>query len=522
LIALVPVPADAAHVALYRESGDASSDLAATAVWTEVEPDADIHRTLESFGAGLDVGIIVRGLLRAAVAHRAARAERLLRSQLRTGSYQMRLDRPFGLFVDELMTFPGRGYFVSGWVYDPGRQISAAYVVPPSGKRVRIDLDQCRTAREDVLDFFQIAAPLREGMRLGFVAFADDPDAAESFVDDVLVALEGDATVTVAAEQRPLDALEKRRRVLCAADARDVLDMRRLAPAFAAAQQEVVRNARVVARLSYDRGTAQPPRFSLVVPLYRRIDFARYQLAEFANDPELAEAEVVYVLDSPEQRVELTELLRSWTAIWPVRTRLLVMERNAGFAAATNAGVREAQGSVCVLLNSDVFPAAPGWLGTMHRALVTVPSAGVVGPQLIYEDGAIQHAGMYYAENRLGLWSNEHFFKGYPRDFPAATVSRYVPAVTGACMMVRRELFLALGGLSEEYCVGDFEDSDFCNKAAAAGVRAWYESTAVLYHLERQSFGLSAYNHLGWRYNQWLHESRWRNAAERIPAGAAV
>jgi GT2 family glycosyltransferase len=402
---------------------------------------------------------------------------------------------------------------VRGWVHDPRSVIDAAYVVTPAGKRVPIDLAQCRTRRDDVLDFFGIAGEARRDARPGFVAFAPDRDAVESGVDDVLVT-GAFGTVHVVCEQPPLDALERRRTLLESATADDVLDMSGLAPAFAAAQEAVVAGARVAARTAYGEPAPRTPRYAVVVPLYRRIDFARHQLAEFVNDREFEDAEVVYVLDSPEQHDELLQLLASWTAIWPVRVRAAVMERNAGFAAACNAGVREACADLCVLLNSDVFPARPGWLGRMERALRTVPSVGVVGAQLLFEDDSIQHAGMYYGANRLGLWANEHHFKGYPCDFPAAAVSRYVPAVTGACMLTPRDLYLELGGFSEEYCVGDFEDSDFCNKAAAAGFRTWYESTAVLYHLERQSFPLSAYNHLGWRYNQWLHESRWRAATE--------
>jgi len=514
-VALIAVPPEWRDVVVYRESPHGDADAAATGAWDNTA--RDLHDVLATMRHDDDVRFALRAFVREAVALGAPEAETVLRARARSVSRQVAdADKPFGFFADEILTFAGRGYVVRGWVHDRERLIEGAYLVPPNGKRLPIELDQCRMQRSDVLEFYSVAPRAHAPQSPGFVAFVEDPDAVDSRVDDVVLALRGGGTEWLACKQTSLDPLDKRARLLRAAEAQQVLDMARLAPAFEAAQREVVEGARVVTTYDFnDRPGA--PRFSLVVPLYRRLDFVRYQLAEFANDPEMSEAEVVYVLDSPEQKRELLRLMESWSVLWPVRARLAVMASNAGYAAATNCGMRAARGEICVLLNSDVFPAAPGWLGRMATALDDVAAVGVVGARLLFEDTAIQHAGMYYALNRLGLWANEHFYKGYPADFPDANVSRYVPAVTGACMMVRRELFERLGGLSEEYCVGDFEDSDFCNKAAAAGYRSWYEATATLYHLERQSFPQSAYNHLGWQYNQWLHERRWRHAAGSVP-----
>jgi GT2 family glycosyltransferase len=115
-----------------------------------------------------------------------------------------------------------------------------------------------------------------------------------------------------------------------------------------------------------------------------------------------------------------------------------------------------------------------------------------------------------YFERELdtGLWGNKHYFKGLHRDFAGANISRPVPAVTGACMMIARDLYEGLGGLSEEYVRGGYEDSDLCLRLAAEGRRNWYLAAVELYHLEAQSFP-SPVRRSATLYNAWLQTQRW-------------
>ena len=62
-----------------------------------------------------------------------------------------------------------------------------------------------------------------------------------------------------------------------------------------------------------------------------------------------------------------------------------------------------------------------------------------------------------------------------------------MPGVTGAALLVRRAAFLAVGGFSTDYIIGDFEDSDLCLALRAAGHEIGYEPAAELFHFERQS-----------------------------------
>ncbi|HYZ33111.1 MAG TPA: glycosyltransferase, partial [Crenalkalicoccus sp.] len=251
--------------------------------------------------------------------------------------------------------------------------------------------------------------------------------------------------------------------------------------------------------------------------------FLRFQLAAFARDPGLAAAEIVCVLDSPEQRGEVEHLFRGLAALHggALSPVLVVMPENRGYAAACNAGAAASAAPVLVLLNSDVLPAAPGWLETLLRRLARDRRLAAVGPKLLFEEGAaIQHAGMVFRRGLDGQWLNDHAFKGFPRHYPPACRARRVPAVTGAALVVRRAAFEAAGGFCTDYIIGDFEDSDLCLKLRAAGHEIGYEPAAELFHFERQSIADHAGHArtLAGACNRLLHHRRWDAAITALMA----
>ena len=122
-----------------------------------------------------------------------------------------------------------------------------------------------------------------------------------------------------------------------------------------------------------------------------------------------------------------------------------------------------------------------------------------------------------YFERRAdsGLWGNWHYFKGLSRTMMAANVSRPVPAVTGACMMVERALYEQVGGLSDGYVDGGYEDSDFCIRLIDAGRHNWYMADVELFHLEAQSYPIDVSGRRR-RTTRWLHTHLWDDRIEEI------
>ena len=267
-----------------------------------------------------------------------------------------------------------------------------------------------------------------------------------------------------------------------------------MAPAAARLQRTVMaaREAPEVVRIGERSGSGRPgPAVSVVVPLYRNLRFLRHQYAAFARDPLMRDgAELVYVLDSPEQRDDLEHLLRGLHGVCGMPVRLVVQAANYGYASACNAGAAVAEAPVLAMVNSDVVPAARGWLRPLLGELDALSAGGrpaAVGPKLLFEDGSLQHAGLFFESGPGGEWYNTHYWKGFPRFHPPAQRGREVPGVTGALLCLRRAEFEALGGFCTDYVVGDYEDSDLCLRLRAAGGRVRYVPEAELYHFERQS-----------------------------------
>jgi GT2 family glycosyltransferase len=299
------------------------------------------------------------------------------------------------------------------------------------------------------------------------------------------------------------------------------LTRRQIHPAISRLEERRIDGIHLARVEQFGRPGADPI-VSIIVPLYGRIDFLEQQLAQFVHDPDMREVDLVYVLDSPELA---TALLRSagWMeALYGVPFRVAITDRNGGFAAVNNLGASISRGRLLLLMNSDVLPLEPGWLAALIDAYDSIPNVGVIAPRLLYEDGSLQHAGLYFHFDRLSAtWNNEHFYKGLHASLPAAQVRREVPAVTAACLMIASQLYAEVGGLRGAYVQGDYEDSDLCLRLAERGLGVWYVPEATLYHLEGQSYP-SEIRELTGRYNRWLHTELWHDRIVQVMSGTRV
>jgi GT2 family glycosyltransferase len=414
------------------------------------------------------------------------------------------------------------GVFLRGWIRDPHRLVQDAELISPFGE-ARLSSCWQRLPRPDLAKTWK-DSNARDG-RPGFVALAPVVEPLSVMQHGLCLLTAGGRIQVTPPARAPSDA-EARDMILRSvseADLTDDLLTNIIMPAAGAI------HSRVMAAQSspeiIDIGIAKPnPVISFVIPLYRNLSFLRLQVGAFAIDPQIRrDAEIVYVLDSPEQRRELEHLLRGLNILTGLAFRLVVMAENFGYAAANNTGVRTARGRLLMLLNSDVIPLAPGWLATLCAALEMRDGkreTAIVGPKLLFDDGSLQHAGLTFEKDPEGRWYNTHLFKGYPRDWPAANLPCVVPGVTGAAMLLPRATYESVGGFTENYIVGDYEDSDLCLKIRAEDREIRYEPRAALHHFERRSIEL----HPGYSgtvasaYNRRLHAERWSDAMAAVVA----
>jgi|GEM_PF-1488453 len=266
---------------------------------------------------------------------------------------------------------------------------------------------------------------------------------------------------------------------------------------------------------------ATKPTVSIIIPLYGRIDFVESQFIEFSRDAWLmANAEIIYVVDDPKLTENFFALAENLHRIYRLPFKWAWGSANRGFSGANNLGSHYAKGKYLLFLNSDVFPQNPGWLEQLLDVLDTNPKIGAVGPRLIFANGSIQHAGMSFVrKEELGIWVNHHPSMGLDPSLDPTENLSLMPAITGACLAMRRSEFDQIEGWDTGYLIGDFEDSDLCLKLRSAGFDIAYLPTVQLTHLERQSFKLLGQDDFRFRvviYNAVRHQSRWQHLIEKL------
>lgn len=211
------------------------------------------------------------------------------------------------------------------------------------------------------------------------------------------------------------------------------------------------------------------PEVSIIIPAFNQAGYTRGCLAAVRENT--APGYEVIVVDngsSDDTPSLLTELVGGEFPL-----RVITFRENRGYSAANNAAAQVATGEYLVLLNNDTLPQA-GWL-TALLYTARRRQVGVVGSKLVYpKDDTIQHAGYVYSDRGIFY----PLYQGFAQDDPLVNREREFVAVLGACQLIRRELFLEVGGL-EEYAL---EDVDLCMKVRERGYRVLYCPSSFVYH----------------------------------------
>lgn len=158
------------------------------------------------------------------------------------------------------------------------------------------------------------------------------------------------------------------------------------------------------------------------------------------------------------------------------------------FSEINNFGATEAKGDYLLFLNNDTKVISHEWLSSLVEHIQR-KEVGAVGPKLLFGDGTIQHVGVI-----TGVCGEiaGHPFYGLPKNlngyFGNINMVRNVRAVTGACLMTRRDVFKEVGGFDERFMVS-YNDVDLCMRINQKGYRVIYTPYSVLYHFESKSLG---------------------------------
>lgn len=180
------------------------------------------------------------------------------------------------------------------------------------------------------------------------------------------------------------------------------------------------------------------------------------------------------------------------------------------YSAIINHGVRHAAGTRLLLLNNDTEVISPDFIFEMLGYLER-PEVGVVGAKLFFRDGLVQHAGIEVGPFDTIVHVNQDFVDEREGYRGRATRPGNFSAVTGACQMVRRDVFEQVGGYDEGFAVG-FNDADFCMRAREAGYLTVFTPYAKLHHYEFTSRGREEVDDAKmrrWEGERELFQTRW-------------
>ncbi|MFN7183487.1 MAG: glycosyltransferase family 2 protein [Thermomonas haemolytica] len=248
-----------------------------------------------------------------------------------------------------------------------------------------------------------------------------------------------------------------------------------------AAQVEILAPGRLRVR----HALPQPaPWVSLIVPTRDRVDLLRPCIDGLLHATDYPALEVL-VVDNGSVEAQTRDYLAAIAR--DPRVRVLRFDAPFNYSAINNFAARQATGSVLGLVNNDIAVIEPGWLREMVAQALR-PGVGAVGALLLYPDRRIQHAGVLLGIGGVAA----HPWCGWPEhtrgQMDRLQLAQELSAVTGACLVLRRAAFDAVGGLDEALAVA-FNDVDLCLRLRVAGYRNVWTPHARLVHAESATRG---------------------------------
>ena len=229
---------------------------------------------------------------------------------------------------------------------------------------------------------------------------------------------------------------------------------------------------------------------SIIIPTRDRVDLLDGCIRSIQHFSMVGTYEII-VVDNGSVKPDSIAYLANLEA-----TRVARVVRDSGgfnWSRLNNIGVTVAAGETFLFLNNDVEVLSEDWLSRLS-GFVNARGIGCAGPLLLYEDRTIQHAGVVVG---IGRWA-DHVYKFADPDlrqsgtpFVPPSIVRPVLALTGACLAVSRENFMAVGGFDEGFST-IFSDTDFCLRLHRIGLRNMYLGDVRLLHYESKTRDPSA------------------------------
>lgn len=220
------------------------------------------------------------------------------------------------------------------------------------------------------------------------------------------------------------------------------------------------------------------PVVSIVIPVYNQFDFTYNCLRSIMkNSGDNVPYEVILADDcSTDLTVRIEKIVRNIHVVRP--------PKNCRFLKNCNFAAKEARGTYILFLNNDT-QVQENWLEPLVILLDKCPEVGMTGAKLVYPDGRLQEAGGI-------LWKDGsawNFGHGNNPALPEYSYVKDTDYISGAAIMIRRDLWRKIGGFDERFTPAYCEDSDLAFEVRKAGYKVLLQPKSVVVHFEGQSNG---------------------------------
>jgi GT2 family glycosyltransferase len=237
-------------------------------------------------------------------------------------------------------------------------------------------------------------------------------------------------------------------------------------------------------RVIYD--VVKHGKVSVIIPTKDQVKLLKNTIDSIIQKTSYTDYEII-LLNNNSNTQEFFDFRDEYTKKYPTLFRCIEANFPFNFSKLMNIGVAESTGEYMLLLNNDVEVIAPDWMTTMV-SFAQHKDIGIVGAKLLYPDDTIQHAGVLIGLGGVAGHAFTHAYKDDPGYFNYIQSVNNYAAVTAACMMCRKDVFLEVNGMEESFEV-EYNDVDFCLKVLDKGYYNVYVPEVVLYHFESATRG---------------------------------
>ncbi len=232
---------------------------------------------------------------------------------------------------------------------------------------------------------------------------------------------------------------------------------------------------------------AGPAKVSVIIPTRDHGEDVDLCLTSIFERSTYQNIEIV-LLDNGSRDPESLKIFAQWAQREPERVKVVPHDVPFNFSEINNYAASQATGEYLLFLNNDTEVITPDWIEAMVEQAQR-PAIGAVGAKLLYPDDTVQHAGVIVGLGGVAGHSHKYFGADEPGYFYTLQTVNNFSAVTGACFMIRREVFEEVGGFDEGMAIA-FNDVDLCLRVRAAGYRNIYLPHACSTIMSRRAEGM--------------------------------